>query len=936
VVAAAEIRRRAGQAEYAWAAGNWPGAFQAYSELFRAIVDAGANNGQFAYNEFLVMDRYANLAVPLGRIEMALDLYHALHLMESAAPEARVLAACKRLQIAVEAGDSVAAQDALGWIVDKLWEGRLPEATLLDRWEATVRWPQEESAATMVQMYLALGRLYNALRRLTESSMFLERGLRLASGSLRARLGATPIHLALANNHLCLGDFAACEESLRRARALAEAEQSAQMYGIWLDAATARLDLMRGRLANTLEALARIELACRERGLVRALCNCLLSRAEVFILLNLLPESDACLEEAMALARDEGIREIEADAARVRFFRLSRARLFGALEPGTPVWDMQNGTEPDPVPRVRESGLRRDAVVWTGDCLRDYELREALVYAGLDESVRKSADVRTTDEVREDAVNLDSDFNGVDSPLIHARLRLVRGLFLGSRGAEGSARPELEEACALFATIGAKRELYQATVHLARAIETTDRERYAALLADNEKRLNVLSEGLSIEQRNAFELNKYTLAQEIRRVEMERIVALRRGAMEAAGWKRWFRKLHYWRALHEFIRQMDAEQQRRRKAGLEAPVRWSSAGFPGLLRRVWFHPNRNQTVGYIVLPDRTFLFSLRRWHLDCRILEIGRPRIAAQVRELHRCLAAFSQTPAYEILAQATCDGLGLREILGPLPERIDSLTIVPDAELSLVPFCALRLVNGDGSAGYVVERFAVNMDDVSSHRVPPVNGQPVALAARYSGESQKLECAATATANASDWIEKTWGIPCENVDEKAKCLSTLKDAAIFYYFGHGYFKDGDPDGTGIEFRGCQGTEILSIRDLDLVDFSRLDQAVILACHGADARVLAGRWTVSLPEILIRRGARSVLGAVWQPEEGIAKKVSDGFFGRAATVGRAMALRAIQIDLLRDRPSGDPFDWAPFQVYGEAGVLNNPRRTSIWRKWRRS
>jgi len=820
--------------------------------------------------------------------------------------------------------------------VEELWEGRLPDTALLDRWEATVRWPREESAVTMVQMYLALGKLYNALRRPAESSMFLQRGLGLASGSPRARLGAMPIHLALASNQLCLGDFAACEESLRRVRALAEAEPAAQIYGIWLDAATARLDLIRGRLASALGALASIELACRERGLVRALCNCLLSRAEVFILLNLLYEADACLEEAVRLAREEHIQEIEADAARVRFFRLARARLFGSLEPGTPVWGMQNGTESNPAPTVHEKVLRRDAVVWTGDCLRDYELREALVYAGLDQMVRHSTDVRMPDEVREDVESLDRDFRGVDSPLIQARLRLLRGLFLGSRGAQALARPELDEACALFATIGAERELYQATLHLARTHETDDRERYAALIANNEERLNALSEGLSIEQRNAFELNKYTLAQEMRRVEIEEILALRRDAMKAPGWKRLFRQLRYWKELHEFIRRMDVEQQRRRTVGAQEPAPRSAAGTPGLLQRIWFHPARNQTVGYLVLPDRTFLFSLRRRHLDCRVLEIGRPRIAAQVRELHRCLAGFSQTTAFKKLAQATCDGLGLQEILGPLPKRIDRLTIVPDAELNLVPFCALRLVNHDGSAGYVVERFAVNMDDVSSHRAPSVHGQPIGLAAHYSGESQKLECAATAAANASASLEKTWGIPCERVDEKATCLRTLNAAAVFYYFGHGYFKDGNPDGTGIEFRGFEGTEILSARDLDQMDFSRLEQAVMLACHGADARVLAGRWVVSLPEILIRRGARSVLGAIWQPEERIAKKVSDGFLGRAVAVGRASALREIQIDLLRDQPSSDPFYWAPFQIYGEGGVPDYPRRTGIWRRRRRS
>ena len=81
----------------------------------------------------------------------------------------------------------------------------------------------------------------------------------------------------------------------------------------------------------------------------------------------------------------------------------------------------------------------------------------------------------------------------------------------------------------------------------------------------------------------------------------------------------------------------------------------------------------------------------------------------------------------------------------------------------------------------------------------------------------------------------------------------------------------------------------------------------------------------------MRRGARSVLGAVWQTDQSIAAEVSSRFFERAELVGRARALQEIQLGLIARGSKREPFWWAALQIYGHGGRLQNPKKRSLWR-----
>jgi hypothetical protein len=430
---------------------------------------------------------------------------------------------------------------------------------------------------------------------------------------------------------------------------------------------------------------------------------------------------------------------------------------------------------------------------------------------------------------------------------------------------------------------------------------------------------------LSVEQRSAFVANKYSAFDEHRRLQIDRLIGLRQAAARDGWWSRLRAKFQFGIALHQFICALDEEQSRRLVDGA-TPASVLPGGVFGLARRLLFHPRNNLTVGYVVLPDQSFMYEIGTGRLDCRVVEVGR----SSVDHLQHALAALDPASFDEKSGQM-CVALGLQDALTRGPDRVRSLTIVADATLHLVPFCALRYVDRQGTYRYLIERVALNLDTVSTRRPHFVtDGAGTAVVAHYRGLERPLSAAKPAADHASGSLRDAWGLECREVDRKSACLAALPDANVFYYFGHGRFDSGKPERSGIEFLGEGRNDILSLRDFDRLVLSKMEQALIFACETSDAVSFAGRWAVGLPQMLLRRGARSVLAAMWETDPDTATTVSQRFLDLAMKVGRAEALRQVQLDLLAGATTRDPFWWAAFQLHGDSGRPAR-RRRHAWR-----
>jgi len=121
----------------------------------------------------------------------------------------------------------------------------------------------------------------------------------------------------------------------------------------------------------------------------------------------------------------------------------------------------------------------------------------------------------------------------------------------------------------------------------------------------------------------------------------------------------------------------------------------------------------------------------------------------------------------------------------------------------------------------------------------------------------------------------------------------------------------------------AEKTEIVGLNRMFQLDLRRMKHATLVSCWAADNFVLPGRWVVSLPEVLWRAGAASVVGSLWQVSEDCAGQFVQKFYKAlpSHTVDRA-AQQAI-LALMRNGagPPREPVDWAGFQVYGEPQKL---------------
>jgi hypothetical protein len=921
---------RVARAEALIEGGDWHAGFDAYRLIVQEEFLSG--DGTPSANQLLVVDRFGDLAPMLGLTSIALDVYPKA--IADGAPAIRIPALAKMLQLASNTGAPCAVR-AFRQLEQTLWNGEMPDALTAGAFGRA-----RLGGRTEALICLALGCFFNCTRRLPESGAWLERGIRLSGGADRG--GALPLRLTLANHYVTLGLLEKAEAELRNARIEVASETGGEAYRMWLEDAAARTCLMRGRIAEALGRMEALEATARERRVWGTVCRTLLARAEAMILLNQLDRADACIEESDALPPGVWTEDLRAERQRVVRYRGLRAGLFVYLDAGPSAAQMQAEMQDDG-PRTAKPAKTvpgidpTEQLVWTGDVLRDYLLREAQVLEALDLAARSGSrqpdNHQLKTRVQTALEDLEGDFGHLPSPLVRGRIRLTAGIIRQATGGNGVA--DLMEARRIFAELGAEQFLWHATDHLMAARP----ELRDSLLDENDRRLDMLSSQLGANERNFFELNKYRAREWQWRSRIDQVVKLRAGAGD--GWVSGTKaRLAYLIALHRLVRDLDEEKLRRR-IGYQG--RKQGRPWMQLIGTLLFRGMTDLTVGYLVLPDLTFVYWSRWGRLDCAVLAMGRLQVENLARALHSAL--IEEEARFRPAASRACRDLGLQTILAAAPPRIKRLTLVTD-EMATLPFSALRVSaprvkKAGGESQYVAERFAVRISEVGEE--PPELRHPVrqgavrvrqgAVSAFYNGGlsgDPRLHKANVCAESAAGWFRQRWGSEVKVTAEREECLAELPGAAAFFYFGHGEF--GHPGAeSGLGFASVDGKRMLSQGQLDPLDFSGMEQVSIFSCHGGDSFAVRGRWTTGLPQMLLRRGARSVIASIWQADEEVAAKLAESFPERARKAGRAVALQEFQKAKIAARNlHSHPIFWAAFQIYGDGSALRPPRGRRPW------
>jgi CHAT domain-containing protein len=280
-----------------------------------------------------------------------------------------------------------------------------------------------------------------------------------------------------------------------------------------------------------------------------------------------------------------------------------------------------------------------------------------------------------------------------------------------------------------------------------------------------------------------------------------------------------------------------------------------------------------------------------------------------------------------------------------------ETLIIVPDGQLHLVPFDALR----DPSGRYVVEtRTVIYSPSASSfyllrEQKRPQAGRKSLLAVGgvpYAGSSLNRSVL-TRGFNRSGFVDlpssadevriAQAAFPNGKVDllvgpsatEAAFKAASLNEYRIIHLAVHGFADSTFPDRAALvllsdpsvgEDGFLQASEIAQLRfDADLV--------VLSACETAVGPLQGQDGTANLTRAFLMAGARTVISTLWQIDDSSSLFLMKRFYAHLSTnQSAASALTAAKRDVLRTfGPKALPYQWAAFTIEGAGGLPTSSR-----------
>jgi len=395
-------------------------------------------------------------------------------------------------------------------------------------------------------------------------------------------------------------------------------------------------------------------------------------------------------------------------------------------------------------------------------------------------------------------------------------------------------------------------------------------------------------------------------------------------------------------------------QQRRAQLALEqldAAIAVSDPALRTVNTRGVIDPATLRTI--VTRPDFAILEYVVREHgVD---LAVVRQRNGRVVLSHHR-IAADAATLAKRIDAYAAqLSGRGLRHraegralydlLLAPAAKELAGkrvLGIVPDGVLWRLPFEALVGANGrfvvEDVSTFYMPSISVYRDMLrrAPHRAhartlvafgdPAIAGARESIGAVYRGV--RLEPLPDAKEEVRD-IARVWG-PRSAVYTGAQAREAVAKremtrSRIVHFAAHGLFDDANPMFSQIVLateRDSEEDGTLQAWEMMRLDLDA-DLVVLSACETARGHIGAGEGLIGMSWALFASGCPSTVAAQWNVSSRSTAGLMVAFHRQLAhrnggPFGKAEALRAAQLSLLRDPRTAHPFHWASFVLIGSA------------------
>ena len=770
--------------------------------------------------------------------------------------------------------------------------------------------------------------------------MALRRGLFQAGQGTPdlARKAIVPLRLQIASACLEKGDLEETQTELGEIKANLDGLRQPGFSAHWLEI-SGKLNLLKGEFGRALERFQAVLALCRKGHFEQAELRASLNLAHILIYLNQTSAAKDLLSAVQRRAEKIGEEGFQARIALLLQVVEARGHsLADGVPLATSVFEMwrSTGNAITGEDRVYQEDLPE--VPQSADYLAFFEDRAL----GFHWQIGRGDLVSAANLLS----GLQEVFQDTDSILIRGRLNAL-GCFLSYyQGEYSNAEKELEALRPIFSKLGLKPELWQiqrvlgwCKVKLERSAEECE-----ALREDTDLLLASMTSSLQGADRAIFQLNKWTCEEEKLARKVDKLILWQLAAQNSFWLKRFFYRWQIMKGLNELIEDIDRHKDiitRRSIEGGEGIMQ--EVRVPSLWRRLLWYPRRRATLSFLVLPDRSFILSRRKFSLDFGISAITRIQIRNRVKQWYqlspnksgtRDLAPLidsrqvsEQDEKRRIVAEQLANILQIPQFLRSLPKRIKSLSIIPDDSLHGFPFAAITHANE-----YLVKRYAVSIGFLHSDQRPwnsELGRQRALLVGVSRGVDHfpPLHWAAEEVKQVESWFLQHNVDLCtleDDLAQKSKVMEGLPNSHYFHIACHGAFQPDMPDGTGMVLIPQPGQkEIISLKELVQIDLTKLQHVTLSSCWSADYFILPGRWIISLPETFWRSGAQSILASLWPVDDRLAVAFMKRFYDLLDKLPRDLALRHTQLECLNgnlpnceDLDITNPLNWAGFQLYG--------------------
>lgn len=314
-----------------------------------------------------------------------------------------------------------------------------------------------------------------------------------------------------------------------------------------------------------------------------------------------------------------------------------------------------------------------------------------------------------------------------------------------------------------------------------------------------------------------------------------------------------------------------------------------------------------------VLPDRTYVWTIRKTGIASAQIPLGREELRKLVSDYRKWVVGRTQ--------QSSQAGVRLyQRLVEPLKlAGGEELVIVPHDALHYLPFHALSGANGfliesrpvsyAASASDVV--FQLERDRLDFEKVLAFGNPDLGI------PSLNLPGSEIEVGNLKSVFQGS-KVYVKSDATKARLIGEAPGNSLLHIAAHAEVDKVDPLYSVIRMaRTKAGPADIEAHEVYSIDLNKAKLVALSACDTGLGQVSRGDEVWGFTRTFLSAGARSLLVSLWPVADDSTEQLMTGFY-KVVSAGKPLAegLRQAQLDVLRRNETSHPFFWAPFILVG--------------------